>query len=169
MKKLFKTVLASFLACSLIFSFGSVSASTPLDQDLFNSQSAQNTIYQYVNSIDNKDWNTYVSLQLDQYQDDLESYLSNDSNTSSEGILTVNSAEIKEIKTLPIKALNDIVDISDYTNTYGDIYGFLVGTNYTVDNESKYYMNGVNYSVIIVGQIDGKSKILFEMDAPLEY
>jgi hypothetical protein len=168
MKKLIKMVLPMLLGCSLCLSSGFVNANAQSTQSTFNSESAQSTVQQYFNSINNKDWNTYVSLQLNQYQNDLKDYFSNDNNASGDGLLGVESVKIKEIKSLPDAALKNIVNISDYENSYGNIYSFLVGATYKVKHESKYYLNGTTFSLIIVGQEDGISKILLDMDAPLE-
>lgn len=108
-----------------------------------------------------------MSLQPNQLQNDLKDYFAS-ADTSSDGLLSVESVKIKEIKSLPDAALKGIVDASTYKADYGNIYSYLVGATYKVNHESKYYLNGTNYSLIIVGQEDGKSKILLDMDAPLE-
>lgn len=159
---------ALLFLCSLILMSSSAFADTNLDisNDL---DTAQNTIYKMVESINIKDWNTYAELQPNEYKADLKEFLIDSENQqTSKGLLCVQSAKIKEIKLLPKAALSEIINLEDYTLKYGDIYSFLVGTTYKVKKESKYFLNGVNYNLILVGKEDGKWKIVFNEDAPLE-
>ncbi|PYG89158.1 stage II sporulation protein [Ruminiclostridium sufflavum DSM 19573] len=165
-KKYIIITLLLVLCCTLLMS--SFVFATDSDIDI-NSDVAQSIIYQMVQSINNKDWGTYSELQLDEYKDSLKDFLLNtDNQQSSIGILSVQSASIKEIKALPKAALTGIVDLESYTLKYGDVYSFLVGTTYKVKKESKYFLNGVNYNIILVGKENDKWKIVFNGDAPLE-
>jgi hypothetical protein len=150
----------------VVFIFGSVNTVFGADTSKAP-DSAKNVIYQYASAINNKDWDTLVNLEVSASQTGLKEFLSNPNN-QNQGILSVKSAKIKEIKQLPNEAVNDLFNFDDLQAKYGTIYSLLVGIDYKVAQESKYYYNGVQYDVLLIGQDNGKWKIVDGQDAPLE-
>jgi hypothetical protein len=159
MKRILAVVLTLILSLSVVStSFATSNSSDPND-----------TITKLISSINSKDWNTYISLQSLENKDVFQNFINNPDNKKNQiGLFDIKSATLKEIKQVGLDSISSFSNIIAYQDQYSELSAFLVGIDYKVANESKYYFNGVNYSLIILGKESGTWHIAEMSDAPLE-
>ena len=132
--------------------------------------SAEDVVYESVKAVDQHDIDGYVSLQCDENKADYEKFFrSLDWDKDNDGIMCVDAASIYEIKEIPVNAADAFTSAYKYKEKYDDLAAFYVGIDYKVNNESKYFFNGVNYCLMIAGKENGEWKIVEESDAPVEF
>lgn len=149
----------------LIFNISLVSA----DIDTNSVVNAQSVITNLVDSINQRDWDVYTSLQANENQIDYREFFNNPANKDNNvGLFNIKSAELKEIRPLPNSLASRFTKISQYQEEFNEIYSFLAGIDYRVKNENKYYFNGVNYRLVVLGKEKDKWQIVEMSDAPIE-
>lgn len=126
-------------------------------------------IYRVVEAMDSQDWNTYIMLQCEKNQRDYAVFLSGSANAVKHaGLFNIVSAEVSEIKELPLDSAAAFARIQEYKEQYQQVAAYYVGIDYNVYEESKYYFNGVNYALVITALENGSWKIVEMSDAPIE-
>lgn len=160
-----KWLLSILLVFTLMSPSLLVSANPVSGKD--STDTAEETIINYYAAINNKDWNTFISLNSRKSESLLKGYLSQVYDASDQGLLSVKSAKVKEMKKLPSQAVADIINLDELNRRYENCVYYLVGVDYSVRKESKYYLNGVNYDLLVLGQENGTYKILLNKIAPL--
>ena len=130
---------------------------------------AEKAVWQYIDSIDKQDWETYMQF-VPQYETaEMKRFLADPENKGdSIGILSVQSAKVKEIMALPEKESIRFTRLDEYKARYGEVRAFLIGVIYQVKNESKYIYNGVNYTLMFLGRENNQWKVIENSSAPLE-
>ncbi|KOP68435.1 hypothetical protein AMS62_26690 [Bacillus sp. FJAT-18019] len=158
-KKLHVMALAAFLF-TLVGIVGPASEIHALDSDQFVKSPVPEVIKKYVNSINDKDWDSYVNL----YSPDnrLTDFPGEEQQKNRTGILSVDSIEISEINEISEKDINEIQPyFSDIDRgLYQDIKYFYIGLDYNVQNENEFFYNGVRYQTFAVGKLNGVEYIL---------
>lgn len=130
---------------------------------------AEQRVYDIVEAMNANDWDRYLSyIGSEDYAIYHDFFANSDNEANYNGIFTVQSASLAEI--YPI----DLEEADKYSSVIADggyeqFAAFLVGIDFTVHQESKYFFNGVNYSLIILGSEEGEWKLLQMSDAPLDH
>ena len=129
----------------------------------------ETAIFQYIASIDKQDWKTFLQFIPQDETAKMKSFLADPENKENGiGILSAQSAKVKEIMALPEKESERYTRLDEYKALYGEVKAFLVGVDYRVKNESKYIYNGVNYTLMFLGRENNQWKVLENSSAPLE-
>ncbi len=132
--------------------------------------SAEDVVYESVKAVDQHDIDGYISLQCDENKGDYEKFFRGlDWDKDNDGIMCVDAASIYEIREIPVDAADAFTSVYKYKGKYDELAAFYVGIDYKVNNESKYFFNGVNYRLMIAGKENGEWKIVEESDAPVEF
>ena len=132
--------------------------------------SAEDVVYESVKAVDSHDIYGYIALQCDVNKVDYENFFRGlDWDNDDDGIMCVDAASVYEIKEIPVNAADAFTSAYKYKEKYDDLAAFYVGIDYKVNNESKYFFNGVNYCLMIAGKENGEWKIVEESDAPVEF
>lgn len=140
-----RTVTFLIVVCMLVLSLSSAFAVTVNDK-ADNSQAVINLL---VDSINKGDWKTYVDLQANINQEGIQGFINDADNAKNGlGIFNVKSAKIKEMKALS----DDVVAQFQYKQQYNEVQAYLVGIDYRVKKENKYFFNGVNYNLVVLGK-----------------
>lgn len=61
------------------------------------------------------------------------------------GIFNVKSAKVVGKREIPLEVASAFTDVPRYVAKYGQAKVYYVAVDYTVFQEIKYYMNGINY------------------------
>lgn len=147
MKRLLTVLL---IVCLLLSNTIIASAESSSNND------AVQTIEQYIKAQNDHDWQTYINLQVQPNQLEIEKFIHNEQNISNGvGVLGVQTAKLEEIKQIESNADSEEII-------------FIVGIDYKVKSEDKYFFNGVNYRLVKVKNEENQWKILSVTDAPLE-
>lgn len=164
--KCFK-LLSLILSLSMITAIMLSGPAFALSSD--SSVSSQDVIYKTISAMNSQDWETYVALQCNENKADYETFLGNKDNEDQQlGLFNIISAKVFEIKELPLEKITAFTKIDEYLKKYENVAAYYVGIDYAVHEESQYYINGVNYNLVVVGQEDGQWKIVEMSDAPIE-
>lgn len=119
-------------------------------------------IHQYVDAINEQDWEAYVNSYCPDIQESYEGFPSAAQVEDRTGILAIDSLSIYEAKELPATHISEVephfadLESSDYEN----IKYFYVGFEYDVCRESEFYYDGVKYALIATGTLDETSYII---------
>lgn len=125
----------------------------PLDSDNL----CQKVLYEMVAAENTQDWDTYCNLFT---KDKLEWKKEYFQSSKENGVKSVKSAKLVEIQFLD--SSYGITEENDKLRNY------IIGVDYSVSKEDKYYINGVNYHLITLMQENNEWKVLDYQDAPLE-
>lgn len=121
------------------------------------------------NATNEKDWETYIDLQADINKGYDNQFINNPENEKNEiGLFNIKSAKVEEIQSLPDSVVSGLTKLSKYQQEYSEVQSYLVGIDYKVKNESKYYFNGVNYRLVVLVKENANWKIIEMSDAPIE-
>ena len=114
----------------------------------------------------NHDWDTYASLWCEEELKNYNELFQNEEYVKErKGILNVNSAKVMYCE----KVLDESkLLLEDYTK-YDDVNVYLVGVEYTVNNVTETFFNGVNYRYIYVGKENENYKVLGCTEVALDY
>ncbi|MDI3478104.1 MAG: hypothetical protein PWQ59_1629 [Thermoanaerobacterium sp.] len=144
-----RTVTFLIVVCMLVLSLSSAFAVTVNDK-ADNSQAVINLL---VDSINKGDWKTYVDLQTNMNQEGIQGFINDADNAKNGlGIFNVKSAKIKEMKALSDDVVAQLTNLSQYKQQYNEVQAYLVGIDYRVKKENKYFFNGVNYNLVVLGK-----------------
>lgn len=118
----------------------------------------------YVNAINEQDWDSYKKCYTENIQEELKSFPSEEQIKNRTGLLAVDEVSIKEIKEVELEQAKACeprfvnIDETEYDNL--DCY--YVGFDYSVErtHESRYYYDGIKYSFVIIGNVDGVYEIV---------
>ena len=148
-----------------IFMVGRVLAYSQYQVMASEGEEAKELIYKLIEMENNSNWDEYPNLWCEEKKYTFKALFSNERHISEKkGILGVNSAEIKSIEKIPNEEV--MRSISEIIEEYSHIECYLTGIDYTVENVTKSFYNGVNYRLIVVGEENAVKKILSVMEAP---
>ncbi|WP_434656163.1 SpoIID/LytB domain-containing protein [Thermoanaerobacterium thermosaccharolyticum] len=160
-----RTVTFLIVVCMLVLSLSSAFAVSVNDK-VDNSQTVVNLL---VDSINKGDWKTYVDLQANINREGIQGFINDADNAKNGlGIFNVKSAKIKEMKALSDDVVAQLTNLSQYKQQYNEVQAYLVGIDYRVKKENKYFFNGVNYILVVLGKEADNWKVIEMSDAPLE-
>lgn len=151
-------LISLILVILLLVLFLTVNASveqqvTTTDPDL----ACKKVFYNLVAAENTQNWDQFCNLftedQIKEEKKFFQSY-------RKVGVKYIKTASLVEIQYLDSKD-SDMNINSNYRN-------YIVGVDYTVSKEDKYYFNGVNYHLMTLKLENGTWKILEYQDAPLE-
>jgi hypothetical protein len=135
----------------------------------FAESDAYETIKMLVKAESNHDWDLYSSLWVDPEKSEHMDFFQNKEYEKSErGAFTIVSARLVECAPISFSVLEEFMQISQFGNSNTKSSAFIVGIDYIVKQESKYYYNGVNYRLVILEQNDYQWQVSELQDAPLE-
>jgi hypothetical protein len=121
-----------------------------------------------INAMDQKDWKTYAGLYPDTIAADIKAFLNHPGNkTNALGLYNIKSAKLKEYRPVLNSIIANLTRLEEYQEQYREIQAFIVGIDYTVNHEDKYFFNGVNYNLVVLGKEAKGWKIIEVSDAPL--
>ncbi|WP_156802700.1 hypothetical protein [Coprothermobacter platensis] len=163
MKKTVRNIIIFLVITALVGTFSPMG----MKQSAAQITTPEETVYQYISALNNHNWNEVVSLLTGDEQSAVKGFIANPENEGQD-ILGVLSAQIVEIKEMPSDAARFATTVDSYRSTYGDVHVFYAGINYTVENESEFYLNGVNYNLIVVVPENGSWRIVQFSMAPID-
>lgn len=150
--------MVSLLTISL--SGNALAAETSSSTNLASNQLPE-VISNYTESINNKDWDSFVHTFSPDIQQYYKEFPSKEQSKNKTGILSVDSISVFEAKRLP---LNNILKVEPYfadiSSDYTDVEYYYVGFDYEVNNESDLFYNGVKYQYIATGKLNGQEYIV---------
>ncbi|AGL02543.1 copper amine oxidase N-terminal domain-containing protein [Desulfoscipio gibsoniae] len=130
--------------------------------------SIERVIYQEVEAKHNHNWRAIPNYWVKDEQDLMLPFIADKENKDNFiGLFNIKSARIAEIKEVPIDSIKSFIDVEKYLEKYSDIKVFYVGIDYTVNNESMFYYNGVNYRLAVIVPENGQWKLAEMSDAPV--
>jgi len=132
--------------------------------------SSENSLIQkYAAAIQHQNWGALVELESSENKEGLKRFIDDpESKNTASGIFAIQAAKVKEWKEIPTDVASRFTSLQYYQEKYQDVHAFLVGFDFRVKNESKYFFDGVNYRLFITGKENGTDKILEVSDAPIE-
>jgi hypothetical protein len=131
-----------------------------------NTETVIQELFTYVNQ---QNWQSYLDLLAKVNQDDMKLFLNNSDNKKNGiGLFNIKTAKVEEIQFLPDNVVSSFTKLSQYKDEYNEVESFLVGIYFEVKNENKYYFNGVNYRLVVVGKENNAWKVIEISDAPIE-
>jgi hypothetical protein len=114
-----------------------------------SSSAIENVIQNEVIAENGHNWGNLEDCWTKDQKNLLASFLGNTDNEQNEvGLFNVKSANISEIKEIPLTFAQKFSDVNNPQEEYGNVEVFYVGIDYKVNSESKYYYNGVNYRLV---------------------
>ncbi|WP_438349448.1 SpoIID/LytB domain-containing protein [Paenibacillus sp. FA6] len=121
-----------------------------------------NVVNQYLEAINNKDWNTFVKSYSPERQNDYNNFPSQHQIENRTGILSVDSVQIYESKKLPSTHITQIEPYFTDINyaLYDNIQYYYIGLDYKVNTESEFFYNGVKYELLAIGSLSGEEYII---------
>ena len=170
-KRIFVMILATIIAIMSSMSvmvFATKNMNTPVYR-LDNISQHEQLIYDYYDSINDGDWQAWASCYAKGvrhlYEDFVTDKIAQMNNT---GILAVDSTEVISID----KISNDYApyyrELEQYYSFQESYECYMVGIDMTVEKETKYFYNGVNYKLVIIVNDDGEWGIGATCGCPIE-
>lgn len=157
-KRIMSLLLAAFLALTV---------SPVVHASDVSAQNAQDTICEYIEALDNNDWDKIITLSPDcDYQENVSFYYSEENAENDVGFHTITSAKLVTAIELDNKDLYDYTNAGYYFDTYNALKLYLVGVDMLANKESKYFYNGVNFFLTTLGQENGVWKVVLFSQAP---
>ncbi|AYB46888.1 SpoIID/LytB domain-containing protein [Paenibacillus lautus] len=158
-----KLISISSLTFSLVLMFALVSPNLlyASNSNVENSnKEIPEVIYQYIRSINDKDWDGYVKSYSPDRQPT--NFPSEQQLLDRVGILSVDSIAISEIRELPEIYIKEIEPYFNELDEflYNNIRYFYIGFDYKVHQENEFYYNGVMYELIAVGNLNSTDYII---------
>lgn len=115
------------------------------------------------------DWVNYPSNWVEELQAPLHEFLSDAANAANHvGILNVKSAKFVSKREVPLEVASAFTNVPRYVAQYGQAKVYYVAVDYTVFEETKYYLNGTNYRLAVIVPQNGEWKLAEFSDAPVE-
>lgn len=149
---------------SIAMVFGCVPSAFAVDT---NTDESTNVILQYVDALNDHDWDTIIQMSPNEdYKENISFYYNEKNERDNVGFHTVTSAETYSISELELKDLYKYTNAEYYFDAYETLKLYLVGVNLTVDKESKYFYNGLNFFLVTLGKEDGGWKVVLFSQAP---
>ncbi|WP_270168220.1 SpoIID/LytB domain-containing protein [Paenibacillus sp. SYP-B4298] len=166
---MFKQSLRLGLLLSLVFSLAiSLVTNVSAESSQLVEAGPEQVIQQHVSALNNKDWETYIQLEVTENQLATTRFIENtDYQQQSLGLHTVESVSISELKTLPNEFVSRLTNFSYYEEKYENLHSYLVGLDFKVIKEDKYFFDGVNYRLMIIGKENDYWKVVENSIAPL--
>lgn len=164
-------IMTTMILCSTALSVSALDGSKTdesADINIINN-TAENVIYELLSAMNDHDISRYIETQCEENKTDFERFFTGrDWEKDDAGVMCVENAALYEIKELPLDIASSYTSIYKYEEIYNDLKAYYVGIDYKVKNESRYFFNGVNYDLIILGKENDEWKIVEESDAPVE-
>ncbi|AGL03319.1 SpoIID/LytB domain-containing protein [Desulfoscipio gibsoniae] len=132
-------------------------------------QSPAMVVEQLVYELDSQNYDALINLWISQEQDELRQFFSSpDAKAKGEGFHSIKDAKLLSLKQLPIEAGTDYgAEATDYISEYGDACLYYVALDLKVRNESKYFINGANYLLVLLVPESDQWKIALMPKAPV--
>lgn len=164
MKKMNKVLSMLLIICCFISKFDvtNVTASQITKLSLDTEEKYASVIDDYVDSINMQKWESYKNCFSEELKQELESFPSEEQVQNKTGLLSVNYIQINNIKEIDVSAAEYIAPRLKEVNSadYDGVVCYYIGLDMNVDNESKYYYNGVNFYLFEIGIKDEIQSIL---------
>jgi len=153
----------------LIFSIVSTTVSASPTKYNEDQQIPAKVVEQLVSAMDSQNYDALANLWTRQEQVELISFFNNsDAKANSEGFHAIKSAKLVGLKNIPLKTgISYGVDTTKYVNNIEDANLFYIAVDLTVKKESKYFMNGINYLLVLLVPEEGQWKIALMPQAPI--
>ena len=118
----------------------------------------QMLVYRYYQAINNKSWDSWLSLLGTAYSFNMKNHLDNEYYQKNDlGVYAIdNVLSVSEIQKIDALEYNSIIELLEGENH--EVY--LVKTELSVDKENEFYFDGTNYNLIFVGTVNNERKIV---------
>jgi hypothetical protein len=124
-------------------------------------------ITEFVESVG--DWEQWMSYYTPSAQEMYESFIGDESNRDNNvGILTVNSASVVSIERINNIYAPKFFELAEFYESENDYETYLVGMDMSVNQETEYFYNGVNYKIIVLVNNEGTWEIGGHSGTPAE-
>lgn len=108
-------------------------------------------ISEFISSIRSDNWTEWVMFFTPSVRDMYITFASNESNRKANlGILNVNSSSLVSIDRVPNSCAPRFRELAAFQDNEEDYEVYLVGIQMTVNEISEYYVDGINYKLIIL-------------------
>ncbi|MCM1440928.1 MAG: SpoIID/LytB domain-containing protein, partial [Roseburia sp.] len=163
--KIIKKLITTVLFAILLFSYSTIAMADDTNITVEHTDYhdiALQVINDYAASIDSENWEIYRQCFDDSFQEDLKNFPSPKQVEQKTGLLTVEHMSVAMIKEI---SLSDALIAAPRfrelePSKYDALYVYYVGFDTKVSHESKYYYNGVNFSLIAIGVNSDAAKIV---------
>ena len=125
-----------------------------------NDIECENLIRNMTESIQNKNWTSYVKLMSYEDKEFYDSYFKNDS--YKDGVKQIDNISLASIQKLSFDQVEEELLYAEYPilETSDDIKPYLVGLDCKVKEENVFFYNGINYYLIVFAkETDGTYKV----------
>lgn len=131
-------------------------------------QDAADVVRAAVAAENEQDWDTYLMLLEEDERTSMEGFLEDESHQANHsGLLNVKAARIEDMQELPWEENKGAVLQSDvYEETYDEMALYRVSIDYEVYRSDKYYADGTNERLFVLGKRDGQWWLLETPAAP---
>lgn len=135
---------------------------------LTGDEAAADVVRAAVAAENEQDWDTYLLLLTEDERTSMAGFLEDEAHQANHsGVLNVKAARIEDMQTLPWEENKGAVLQSDvYEETYDEIALYRVSIDYDVYRSDKYYSEGINERLFVLGKRDGQWWLLETPMAP---
>lgn len=133
-----------------------------LFQNAINDAGALATVYDYIEAMNSKNWDKYISLSPSSEYNNLMELLFNEKYVAENlGVHTVISAEIVDVRTLNPADIPQYILVEDIAGEapQENVKAYLVATDLRVKEETKYHHNGINMFTVLIARESGVWKV----------
>ncbi|ASJ54543.1 hypothetical protein BP422_13830 [Brevibacillus formosus] len=162
-----KKSLSSLLVTGLLL--GLYNSSIPVQA--FTSDPAPFSVVEQMFEYENaKKLDNFAELWVKDREEDYKIFVNDEENRkNNRGLFGIKKARIVDWKELsPEVASNYSLGAENYLSTYKDAKFYYIAVDYEVDKEDKYFLNGVNYSIVTMVLEDGTWQIAQIQKAPVD-
>lgn len=154
-------IIAVFLSVVTLSSLNTNSMFISMPTVSASEQDSINIINEMVESVEQKDWSSFIDLMCNEEQEYFQYYFSSENSTTN-GIKQVESMSLESITPVNKTIANDELLVNEYAilNYSDNIETYLVGLYCNVSVENQYFYNGLNYFNITLANENGKMKIV---------
>lgn len=160
MNKCVKRTIAGLLAVVMGISFNVVNPIMVKAET--NSIDMEEFVADVVAAENENAWEKFASYWCDEKEEEIITLEDN------VGVKSVETAELVYCNVLDNEVAQQYIDVEDISGNVQEIAFCMVGIDYTVSEVTKFFYNGVNYRVMVLGKENDTWKIYERVDAPYE-
>ena len=126
-------------------------------------------VYDFIDSINSGNWDDWVSFYTPTVRDYYYNFVHTPNNIANNvGILTVNAANVVSIEKIDNCYAPKFNELSDFFETEDSYEVYLVGIDMTVNINTEYFYNGINYKLVVLVNNNGVWQVGGQSGAPIE-
>ena len=125
-------------------------------------------IKNYINDLNKNQWEEAASWWVKEHRQELLNFNDNKENQKyTRGLLNIKEANLVRWKELPYEYCKSCLPTL-YLEKFNNPRVFYVGADYNVHSQNKYFIDGVNYFLIVIVLEDGVWKIALTPHVPIQ-